>query len=312
MENGVTAAWVKLGIELAAEAVRRAGMLGNAAGAQVAARREENADSGRYWDPEILRIDKEIEDYYIEQLAERGIDAVVLSEEAGRVKVEPRCAPEVEYDRPVYFISDPFDGSILYKRGITAFWFSALAVYTRPVRPELADSLVSVVVNCNDRSVVFSGGRGAFEGRLDKDGKLVDWHTITPNSTEQLADAFLETYLMKPVYMYPAVEKFKFLFRDVKFILPNGGPSGFCDVASGKVDVYLAYRQPFTDIFPGIAIAERAGCSVSTFEGQRVVFGEDHTRRCNVVCSANLKLHRRLFDTLKANGITDSTGQNDE
>lgn len=311
-DKGAASVWIKLGLQLAGEAVQRVGALGVREGSRVVELRDDSPGSDRSWDPEILRVDKEIERYYMDQLAERGIDAILLSEEAGRVKIEPRCAPEIEFDRPVYFISDPFDGSMLYKRGIQAFWYSALAIYTRPARPEMADSLASVVVNCIDRTVIFSDTRASFEGNLDHEGKLSDWRRIKPNSTEKLAEAFLETYLMKPDFMYPAAEKFKFLFRGAKFILPNGGPSGFCDVASGKVDVYFAYLQPHTDVFPGIAVAERAGCSVTTFEGHRVKFEDDVNKRFNIVCSANEALHRNVLDLLRTNGITDNAGFQDE
>ncbi len=308
MESGVTAAWVRLGLELAAQALLRVGMRGSGETLQGQAVRVAAGDSagGK------MTLEGVMEQYYLEQLAERGIDTVFLSAEAGRMKEEPRCAPEVEYDRPVYFVSAPFDSSLLNKPGLQSIAVSALAIYTRPVRPELADSLTSVVVNVPDRSVVFSGARNAFEGRLDHAGKLADWRMISPNGTEKLADAQLDIFLMKPVRLVPAVERIKGLFRGVKFLLPNSGPVGFCDVAGGKADAFLAFGQRCTEIFPGLAVAERAGCVATTFEGQRVTFGEDPSRRFNVVCSANEKLHARMLETLKAGALTDSTGLEDD
>jgi fructose-1,6-bisphosphatase/inositol monophosphatase family enzyme len=303
--------WVRLALELGAEAAGRVGEMSQQKGAEVVERRDQASGSYRYWDPETLRVDKELEDYFIEQLAEKGIDAVVLSEEVGSKKIEPRCAPEVELDRPIYFVSDPFDGSLLYKRNIPAFWFSALAIYTRPPKAELAEPLAAVVVDCYGSEVVFCDTRHSYLGRLGKKGPE-NVELVKPNDTGELSEAFLETYLMKPHYLYPAAEKFKFLFRDVKFILPNGGPAGFCDVASGKVDVYFAHKQPHTDIFPGIAIAERAGCRVSTFEGLKVNFSEKVDTRYNIICSANETLHDKVLDLLKSNGITDRSGMEEE
>ncbi|MBN2289080.1 MAG: hypothetical protein JXQ83_07070 [Candidatus Glassbacteria bacterium] len=302
-----TSPWVRLALELGAEAARRVSGMAQQKGAEVVDQRDSTEGSYRYWDPETLRVDKELEDFFIEQLAERGIDAVVLSEEVGSQKIEPRCAPEVEYDRPIYFVSDPFDGSLLYKRNIPAFWYSALAIYTRPARAEMAEPLAAAVVDCSGAEVVFCDTRLAYLGRF-VERELTGVEAVKPNSTDNLKDAFLETYLMKPHYMYPAVERFKFLFRDVKFILPNGGPSGFCDVASGKVDVYFAHKQPHTDIFPGMAVAERAGCRVTTFEGLPVSFSEKVGNRYNIVCSANETLHGKVLDLLKSHEITDTAG----
>jgi len=303
--------WIKLALELGGEAARRVGELAQQKGAEVVDKRDETSGSYRYWDPETLRIDKELEDFFIGQLAERGIDAVVLSEEVGSKKIEPRCAPEVELDRPIYFVSDPFDGSLLYKRNIPAFWYSALAIYTRPPKAELAEPLAAVVVDCSGGEVSFCDVHHSYLGRFGAEG-VKNAELVKPNQTDKLSDAFLETYLMKPHYLYPAVEQFKFLFRELKFILPNGGPSGFCDVASGKVDVYFAHKQPHTDIFPGIAIAERAGCLVTTFEGLQVSFSEKVENRYNIICSANETLHDKVLELMKTHGITDKVGMEEE
>ena len=303
--------WLKLALELGGEAARRVGELTQQKGAEVVDKRDETSGSYRYWDPETLRIDKELEDFFIEQLAERGIDALVLSEEVGSKKIEPRCAAEVELDRPIYFVSDPFDGSLLYKRNIPAFWYSALAIYTRPPKAELAEPLAAVVVDCSGGEVSFCDVHHSYLGRFGAEG-VKNVAVVKPNQTDKLSETFLETYLMKPHYMYPAVEQFKFLFRELKFILPNGGPSGFCDVASGKVDIYFAHKQPHTDIFPGIAIAERANCQVTTFEGLQVSFSEKVENRYNIVCSANETLHGKVLELLKTHGITDKVGMDEE
>ena len=303
-----SAAWVEFALKMAGEAVNQVGKTSQKSGAEVVETRDSSTGSYRYWDTETLRIDKDIEGYYIEQLANHGIDAYVLSEEVGSLKIEPRTAPEIKLDRPIYFVSDPFDGSLLYKRNIPAFWYSALAIYTRPEKPEFAEPLTAVVINLATRLTHFCDAQQSFEGTLDSWGRVDKPFEIKPNSTKELSDSFLETYLMKPHYMYPTAEQFKFLFNKVKFILPNGGPCGFCDVASGRIDIYFAYKQPHTDIYPGIAIAEKAGCEVSTFEGQPVKFEDDVERRFNVICTANKTLHEKVLKLLQDHKITDTHG----
>lgn len=304
----IASPWVELALKLAGEAVSRVQKLSQKSGAEVVETRDSTTGSYRYWDTETLRIDKEIEEFYIDQLAEKGIDAIVLSEEVGSHKVEPRTAPEIELDRPVYFVSDPFDGSLLYKRNIPAFWYSALAIYTRPEKVEVAEPLTAVVIDLSSKMVYYCDVHQSYEGILDAWGKVDDRKVIKPGNTENLADAFLETYLMKPHYMYPTTEQFKFLFNEVKFILPNGGPCGFCDVASGRIDIYFAFKQPHTDIYPGLAIAEKAGCVVTTFEGHPVKFEDNVEKRFNVICTANPVIHDKVLNLLANNGIKDTVG----
>ena len=72
-----------------------------------------------------------------------------------------------------------------------------------------------------------------------------------PAATREIEEAFLEAYLMKPAFLYPTVEALRPLLGRARFVLPNGGPGGFVDVACGRVDVYLAWREALTEVFGG-------------------------------------------------------------
>ena len=76
------------------------------------------------WDPEIIKVDKDCEDKFIERLTQRGTPAVVLSEEIGRKEVNADAA-----GAKTYCVCDPFDGSYLFKRGIPDFWYSSQAFF---------------------------------------------------------------------------------------------------------------------------------------------------------------------------------------
>ena len=258
-------------------------------GAQVVS---SSRDAGyRFWDPETLRVDQAVEELFIARLREQGIAAIVLSEEAQRVEVTAEQQAQ-GLDEPVYFVSDPFDGSLLYKRRIPAFWFTSLAIYGMDGQPKCA-----AVGDCIEGTVDFADSEGAYTGRFVGDD-AVDVETIRPATTRELGQAFLETYLMKPHYMYPAAHTYEPLLRRVKFILPNGGPAAFADVAKGRVDVYLALQQPFVDVFPGLFIAQQAGAVVSTFQGEEVTFSPDLDRRYDIVCSATTELHQQVLAQL--------------
>ncbi len=287
-EFGQFDAWTAFGLAAIHEAVDLVNRLGGR-GAEVV---DTRTGEYRSWDPETLKVDREVENLFLAKLREAGVKATVLSEEAGTLTLaggKPRKGLEDE----VLFVSDPFDGSLLYKRRIPAFWFTTLAVYTPAGKARCA-----VVGDCAARAVDFTDGRKAYTARFEKGG-LADLKELKPNATADLKSAFIETYLMKPHYLYPAVKTYEPLLGAVKFVLPNGGPSGFSDVASGRIDVYFAHKQPFVDIFPGLAIAERAGCVVTDFDGQPVSFTPDINRRFNLICSANPTLHALVLAKVK-------------
>jgi len=273
--------WVAFALECISEAMALINELGGRGAEVVSSKRE---GKYRYWDPETLRVDKVVEDLFVCKLREKGVRAIVLSEEAKRLEIRGEGGPE-----EIYFVSDPFDGSLLYKRGIPAFWYTCLAIYGTDGRAKCA-----AIGDCIEQAVDFANEEGAFTGKL-KDGHLINVSEMKPSQTTELGQAFVETYLMKPHFMYPTVLTFKPLFKKVKFILPNGGPGGFADVAKGRVDVYLAIRQPFVDVFPGLAIAKRAGAVVTTFGGEEIVFEDDIDNRYDIVCSANPILHKQIL-----------------
>jgi len=295
-------------LKLAANAVVRVKGLAQTSGAEVVETRDGTPRTHRHWDTETLKVDKEVESYFIGQLSEDGIDAIMLSEEIGRMQINPEGEPIAGLNLPIYFVSDPFDGSLLYKRNIPAFWYTALAIYSRAETVGESVPLNAVVADITNNIVQYCDWKGSYEGILESSGRIVNRVEIKPNNTTELRDAFLETYMMKPPFMYPTSEIFKFLFTQVKFILPNGGPCGFCDVANGRIDIYFGHKQPHNDIYPGLAVAEKAGCVVTTFEGREVKFDDNVQKRYNVLCTCTDELHQKVLQMLADHGIDDNVG----
>ncbi len=238
----------------------------------------------REWDPEVIRIDKELESLYVRSLQETGLNIVILSEELQRLEVSGE-------GEQVYAVCDPFDGSALYRRRIRAFWFTALALYNTAGSP-LSAAVGDIIAG----RVEFSSPDGSFTAPVEN---LEQKLPLRPNRTTELKDAYLATYLMKPHFLYPTVERFKPLFSAVKFILPNGGPCGFADVASGRCDIYLAVQQPMIEVFAGLPIALSAGCVVTDFEGNPIAFDPDINRRYDLFCSCTEELHQQVLAMLK-------------
>jgi len=255
----------------------------------------------KQWDPDIYRVDKDTEEGYRSRLAGWGRPVVLLSEEAGRVEVGSTtpsgpAAPSVGEGTggPVYVVSDPFDGSFLFKHGIPDFWYSSLAFYDARFNP-----LSCVVGDAVPRRLAFANETGAYIGDLVGD-RLVHCVKLDasyrklmgrPDATDTKGGS-IESYAMKPTkFLFPLVDRFRELLAPFKFFLPNGGPYGFVDVAEGKVDVYFAPSQPYVDIFSGLYIAQQAEVVVTDFEGNPVRPTDDVETVHDVVATTNPALH---------------------
>jgi len=248
------------------------------------------------WDPDIYRIDKETEEGFARRLQQEGDPVVLLSEEAGRLEINPAAQGERRYA-----VADPFDGSFLFKHGIRDFWYTSLAFYDREFNP-----LTCAVGDGVHREIAFADGTGAWRAELDGE-RLVHRVRLDRAYRElmgrkemtSLEGAAIASYAMKPKkFLMPLVDRWRDLLLPFKFFLPNGGPNGFADVAEGKVDVYFAPGQPFVDVFSGILIAERAETVVTDFDGNPVRCTDDMKTVWDVVCSTNRTLHDKVLQAI--------------
>jgi len=271
---------VRAALGAAHAAVRR---LAPKAGQRVVAGR---AEGYRPFDPDVIAVDTATERAVIRSLVKSGIHGTLLSEEAGE---RPLGRPQGRGE-PLYAVLDPFDGSLLYRRGIRAHWFTALGLYGQGGSPRatgVIDHINGEVVLADAAGVVRLARPGARPG------------PVRPARAERLDGAFLEAYMMKPAFLYPTATALRPVFERALGILPNGGPGGFVDVAVGRVDVYLAWQEALTEVFSGVYIAERAGCVVSGWDGAPVRFRPDIHALHSLVCSANPRLHGEVLRALR-------------
>ena len=257
---------------------------------------EERIGEFKSWDPEIFKVDRDVENRYIERLQERGEPVVMLSEEVGRKEINPGAQGTL-----MYCVSDPFDGSYLFKRGIPDFWYSTLAFYNDDFTP--ASCAVGDAVQ---RKIAFANENGAFiadlvgarlEHKFKLDAKYRE--TMGRKSPETLEGASIESYAMKPKkFLFPLVDKYRALLEPFKFFNPNGGPYGFVDVAEGKIDCYFGLAQPLVDVFSGIYVAQQAEVVVTDFDGNEVRCSDDAESIWNVVVSGNPVLHEKVLEMI--------------
>lgn len=244
----------------------------------------------REFDPEVIRVDKVIENMMLKELKKTKKPIAVLSEEAGRLNIGPKAETSPD---TVFVICDPFDGSGLYRRQIPAFWFTSMSIWSKTGKP-----VTSVVADIITGHVDFADGNKAYGGEI-KNGKLTKVYPLKPRKTIELKDAYTESYLMKPGFMYPAVYHLEPLMRNSKFILPNGGPAGFADVAKGTIDIYVAYQESATEVFTGLPIAMAAGAKIKLFDGNEVVFQDNINAQYAIVVACTNELLNIALEKLK-------------
>lgn len=288
------AAWrgvVEAALRAASAAVRR---LTPRAGQRVVAGREEGY---RHWDPDVLAVDTAAEGAAVRTLERLGVHGLLLSEEAGERPLGKRPARPAAGSAPVYVVMDPFDGSLMYRQGIRALWLSALGVYGQDGHPRAAG-----VIDHVTGEVTLADEAGAV-GLARPGARAVP---LRPSGTRALDGAALEAYMMKPAFLYPTATALRPLFERARFVLPNGGPGGFADVARGRIDVYFAWQEALTEVFSAVYLAERAGCLVTHWDGSPVRFRPDIHALHSLVCSANPRLHDEVLRALR--GITPPRG----
>lgn len=278
--------WAELALQAVGAARGAVARLGEAAGRRVVAA---HAEAYRADDPETIAVDEAAEAAILEVIRQAGVDATVLSEEAGEVRIAGT-------GEPVFVVVDPFDGSALYRHGIRAFWYTAVGVLAADGRP-----LAAACLDLIHGTVEVAGEGKGFTARLEG-STLQDPVPLRPSAANRLAGARFEVYLMKPPFLRAALDRAGPLLRAAGFVLPNGGPPGLADIAAGRVDLYVGLRQGPTEIFSALALAEAAGATVTDLTGQPLRFVPDLAATSDVLCAATPALHREALQALRAGG----------
>lgn len=249
------------------------------------------------WDPDVFGVDEATEGGYIKRLKELGQPVVMLSEETERV--------EINLDKDgqrMYCVSDPFDGSWLFKRQLPLWWYTSLAFFAEDFTP-----LTTATGDVNEKLIAFADDSGAYLVRSEG-GRLVDKKQLNEQYRQALAGdapsdlggACMESYALKPKkFLKPLLDQYGDLVYSFKMFYPNGGPFGFVDVATGQVDVYFARQQPYVDVFSGLDVAVKSGAVVSDFDGNPFKLQTDNCKTLyDVIASRNQQIHDLVLDKL--------------
>ena len=248
------------------------------------------------WDPDVYGVDEATEGGYIKRLNELGTPIVMLSEESDRVEINLDAGGD-----PLYVVSDPFDGSWLFKRQLPLWWYSSLAFFKKDFTP-----VSTATGDVNENLIAFADQSGAYLVTVEGN-KLVNKQRLDEEYRQKIAGdapdvggACIESYALKPKkFLKPLLEKYGDLIYSFKMFYPNGGPFGFVDVATGQVDVYFAVQQPYVDVFSGLDVAVKSGAVISDFDGNPFKLETDDCQtQYNVIASRNQRIHDQVLDKI--------------
>ncbi|MHC4398066.1 MAG: FIG domain-containing protein [Planctomycetota bacterium] len=249
------------------------------------------------WDPDVYGVDEATEGGYIKRLEELGRPVIMLSEESDRVEINLDADGE-----PMYCVSDPFDGSWLFKRQLPLWWYSSLAFFAKDFTP-----LSTATGDVNQNVIAFADPKGAYlvtsRGNRLTDVQVLDEayrRSLAGEAPGDLSGACIESYGLKPKkFLRPLLEQYGELIYSFKMYYPNGGPFGFVDVATGQVDVYFAVQQPYVDVFSGLDVAVKSGAVVTDFDGNPFALQTDDCRtQYDVIASRNRQIHDQVLQKL--------------
>ncbi len=249
------------------------------------------------WDPDVYGVDEATEGGYIKRLKELGTPIIMLSEESERVEINLDADGE-----PMYCVSDPFDGSWLFKRQLPLWWYSSLAFFKEDFAPAS-----TATGDVNQDLIAFADDTGAYlvtvQGNqlVDKQQLNEDYRqALAGDPADNLGGACIESYALKPKkFLRPLLDQYGDLIYEFKMFYPNGGPFGFVDVATGQVDVYFASKQPYVDVFSGLDVAVKAGAVVSDFDGNPFKLETDDCRTTyDVLVSRTQRIHDLVLEIL--------------
>lgn len=249
------------------------------------------------WDPDVYGVDEAAEGGYIRRVKELGRPIIMLSEESDRVDINLEAGAE-----PMYCVSDPFDGSWLFKRQLPLWWYTSLAFFKQDFTP-----ICAATGDVNQKLIAFADESGAWLASIE-DERITHKQQLNEQYRKELAgdapadlgDACIESYGLKPKkFLKPLLEKYGDLIYACKMYYPNGGPYAYVDVATGQVDAYFAVTQPFVDVFSGLEIARRSGAVISDFEGRPFHLNTDDCRTTyDVLASRNQQIHDQVLEKL--------------
>lgn len=192
---------------------------------------------------------------------------------------------------------DPFDGSGLLRRGLQKEWYTVLTIFDLNGMP-LAGGAVDILA----RQLYLANNDGVFQLSLLDNSRAQGFpsqKTALDNNT------VLAAYLMNRIYRVEWQEKAEILSEKMPggILWCNGGSCIYHLIAAGQVHAYVMFREPKSEIDPGLAFAHFAPFPVFSVEGDRLtpyrfVPGRQAERVPFFVAACTEELAREIVQTI--------------
>jgi myo-inositol-1(or 4)-monophosphatase len=221
-------------------------------------------------------IDKIAENIVLEYLREIEANVIVISEEAGVVKITP------EAEDIIYL--DPVDG--------TFNAISNIPIYALSVAYASKDTIIKAFISNLATGEIFTASKG--KGAL-KDGKSLNTSDIT-----NLHEASCALYTSKKE---ERIKQITPLFSSIRRTRHLGASAlELAYVAAGRLDAYVDIRDSLriTDAAAGILLCTEAGGVVSSPDGNVLSF-PDTIQSGSPIIASNGYLHDKIVNLITQN-----------
>jgi len=227
---------------------------------------------GRGGDKTLI-ADKASEDTVIQKLREEHADARLISEERGELLIGKR---------PRYTILlDPLDGSFNFKQGLDYFSIS-MAV----LDPE----------KCFTAACITNVSQGT-EYYADKEGAYRDGMKIEPSKKSRPDRLLLEFTKNGDAEDLRAISGVLLKMRHVR--APGSMALDLCGLAEGKFDcgIFVGTSR-YLDVAAGIFILERAGGTVTDFQGNPSIHEGIKLKAKNIIAGGNRDIQESILASI--------------
>ena len=190
----------------------------------------------------------------------------------------------------VYFSQDPFDNTSPYKRGLPTPVFSVLSSYDQDSNP-----IGGVVINIPAKKAYMNIDGEASVVSFDiVDGDEIDEGTNEPIKIAKIIkkepmqrsqrrtlihqDATISSFVGEKDFMIPFNDNFRLLlenFSTKTMIYGEGGAFAWGLLAAGVIDAIAVRDEWRSEIDPGLALAQLAGCTIVSVDPETGEF-EDY------------------------------------
>jgi len=188
-------------------------------------------------------------------LLKHGVSAHILSECENEVVGAKKKAADL------YVAIDPFDNTVLFFTGFRHTWYTALTFFNKQRKP-LCGGIVDIL---DQKAWIFNGKKTFLLDILTKTKQAVS----PCIRTKAQGPIVLASYVMSSQYSVKFFQNFRKMMKRMHpraLLYPFGGSHIYGYLADGRIDAYVMFDEPRSEIDPGFAIAKAVGCEVGSVD----------------------------------------------